>query len=289
MTEKLSSHFKDTKRSGKGSEKMRPALSRAVPDSPTLLIVDDEQSILSLCCDLATDCGWIARTASTTDEALRILGDSHIDCLITDIRVPKGGLALIRRVRSTFPTIKIFVLSQYGNIKTAVEAIRLGALDFISKPFVIEEFQNLLKMCSQSEKKSTAFEQSSRKPNHVLDVPGVGVALYDSRHRCLAISDFLAGAGFPRQQSFGVPQNEQGCSPHSADPNDQRVGVSLTCRETETLRHLALGKCNKEIAEALALSPKTVDTYRQRIMSKLDLHTHSDLIFYAIRSGLVKL
>jgi DNA-binding NarL/FixJ family response regulator len=271
---------------------MRPALSRAVPDSPALLIVDDEQSILSLCCDLAAGCGWIANTACTTDEALRILGSIHIDCLITDIRVPSGGLELIRKVRSTFPAMKIFVLSQYGNIKTAVEAIRLGALDFLTKPFVIEDFQNVLNLCSRSRKNGRAFEQSAKMRNNFSDVPGLGVALYDSHQRCLAINDVLAGTGFPGQVKHVISQSEQGCSHDSrAEPNIQaknRDGGSLTRRETETLRNLAEGKCNKEIAEALALSPKTIDTYRQRIMSKLDLHTQSDLIRYAIRSGLVK-
>jgi FixJ family two-component response regulator len=272
---------------------MRPALSPAVSDSRTLLIVDDEQSILSLCADLAADCGWKAQTASTTDEALNILGKSHIDCLITDIRVPStGGIPLIKRVRNAFPTISIFVLSQYGDIKTAVEAIRLGAMNFITKPFVIEDFQNVLRLCSRSRRNGRAFEQSGRKLKNCSDVPGLGVALYDSHQQCLAINDVLAGAGFPHQEKFVIPQNEQGYSRNSdAQPIAQaknRSGASLTRRETETLRHLAEGKCNKEIAEALALSPKTIDTYRQRIMSKLDLHTQSDLIRHAIRNGFVK-
>jgi DNA-binding NarL/FixJ family response regulator len=272
---------------------MPPPLSCALSGSPTVLIVDDEQSVLSLCGDLAADSGWNAETASTTDEALRLLGNIHIDCLITDICVPRGGIALIRKVRSMLPALRIFALSQYGNIQTAIEAIRLGAMDFITKPFVIEDFQNVLNLCSRSEKKVAGLEQSSRKPNRILDAAGLGVALYDSHHRCLAINATLADTGFPRQQNFVIPQNERRCSRHSdAEPNVQpenRDGVSLTRRETETLRNLAEGKCNKEIAEALALSPKTIDTYRQRIMSKLGLHTHSDLIRYAIRSGLAKL
>lgn len=271
---------------------MRPALSSAVSDSPTVLIVDDEQSILSLCGDLAADCGWNAQTASTTDEALNILGRIHIDCLITDIRVPRGGIGLIKKVRSAFPTVSIFVLTQYGNIKTAVESIRLGAMDFITKPFVIEDFQNILKLCYRSQKDLRAFEQSGRKLRKFSDALGLGVAVYDSHQRCLAINDVLADAGFPYQQNVAIPQNEQACSRHSdAERNvepENRAGASLTSRETETLRHLAEGKGNKEIADALALSPKTIDTYRQRIMSKLDLHNHSDLIFYAIRIGLVK-
>src|SRR5260370_15668852 len=251
---------------------MRPTLSCASAGAWMVWIVDDEQSVLSLCCDLGEDWGWNGETSFTTDEALQILGNIHIDCLITDICVPRGGIALIRKVRSMLPAMRIFALSQYGNIQTAIEAIRLGAMDFITKPFVIEDFQNILNLCSRSEKKVAGLEQSSRKPNRILDAAGLGVALYDSHHRCLAINATLADTGFPRQQNFVIPQNERNYSHHSdAEPNVQsenRDGVSLTRRETETLRNLAEGKCNKEIAEALALSPQTIDTDRKRIMSK---------------------
>jgi FixJ family two-component response regulator len=280
------------KRSGKGLGKMHSAASGVFPDCPTLLVVDDEESILSLCRDLAANCGWSTKTASTTDEALRILEDIQIDCLVTDIRVPTGGLALIGKVRSMFPGLRIFVLSQYGDVKTTVQAIRLGALDFIAKPFVIQDFQNVLRLCAQSLQRLIAPEQARNRSINLLDASDIGVALYDSHHRCLAINDVLANGGFPPSPN-SLTRNNEVVSSFDSDPEQSvelrnRAGASLTCRENETLKHLGEGKCNKEIAQALALSPKTVDTYRQRIMSKLGLHSHSDLIRYAIRNGLAK-
>jgi two-component system, NarL family, response regulator EvgA len=64
---------------------------------------------------------------------------------------------------------------------------------------------------------------------------------------------------------------------------------SLTMRESQVLQCLARGKSNKEIAAALGLSVKTVETYRARIMMKLDAHSISDLIHFAIRHGLVEI
>ena len=97
---------------------------------------------------------------------------------------------------------------------------------------------------------------------------------------------------FPRQHNSVIAKNEQANSCDSfVEPNAQtqnQTGVSLTPRETETLKLLAEGKSNKEIAGALSLSPKTVDTYRARIMLKLGLHSLADLIHYAIRNDLVK-
>lgn len=72
----------------------------------------------------------------------------------------------------------------------------------------------------------------------------------------------------------------------SGEPK-RRKHASLTNREREVLRLTAGGYTNQEIAELLVISPKTVDTYRQRIMEKLDLHHRSELVKYALRTGLL--
>nr|WP_255711354.1 response regulator transcription factor [Pelosinus baikalensis] len=61
----------------------------------------------------------------------------------------------------------------------------------------------------------------------------------------------------------------------------------LSVREREVLRFLALGHTNSEIANTLSLSPKTIDTYRSRIMNKLNIHKKSDLVNYAIQYKLI--
>jgi two-component system response regulator NreC len=70
------------------------------------------------------------------------------------------------------------------------------------------------------------------------------------------------------------------------DPDDRRP--ELSAREREVLRYTARGFSNQEIAARLYISPKTVDTYRARIMSKLDMHRRSDLVEYALRTGLIE-
>jgi FixJ family two-component response regulator len=272
---------------------MAPASIRASSESPAILIVDDEQSILSLCRDLAEDCGWKAQTASTTDQALSILEKKKIDCLITDLRVPsEGGMNLIKKVRTAYPSTRIIVLTQYGKTRDIVEAMQLGARDFIEKPFVIEDFQEKLGKCSEFTAQLGTGQESQNKGNRFREVRGVGIALYDSNSQsCLAVNQSLAQARFFGHKHFNATQVELRpvASLESGKPNlGGRASVALTMREIETLILIAKGNCNKEIANSLRLSPKTVDTYRQRIMSKLDLHNLSDLIHYAIRNGLVK-
>jgi DNA-binding NtrC family response regulator len=115
------------------------------PISATVLIVDDEDATRSLCHDVVTDSGLRTRTASTTEQALEILDQMPVDILITDLRVPQiGGLELLKRVRSNYPQTAVLVLTQYGTIESAVEATRLGAADYITKPFHIPELRSKL-------------------------------------------------------------------------------------------------------------------------------------------------
>ena len=115
------------------------------PISATVLIVDDEDATRSLCRDVVTDSGLRTRTASTTEQALEILDQMPVDILITDLRVPQiGGLELLKRVRSNYPQTAVLVLTQYGTIESAVEATRLGAADYITKPFHIPELRSKL-------------------------------------------------------------------------------------------------------------------------------------------------
>jgi DNA-binding NtrC family response regulator len=68
-----------------------------------------------------------------------------VDILITDLRVPQiGGLELLKRVRTSYPQTAVLVLTQYGTLESAVEATRLGAADYITKPFHIPELRSTL-------------------------------------------------------------------------------------------------------------------------------------------------
>jgi two-component system response regulator HydG len=111
----------------------------------TVLIVDDEDAARQLCSDIAIEAGLRVRTARTTEEALEELEQYPVDIAITDLRVPlEGGMELLRRIREQHPQVSVLVLTQYGTIETAVEATRLGASDYVTKPFHIDELRTKL-------------------------------------------------------------------------------------------------------------------------------------------------
>jgi two-component system response regulator HydG len=110
-----------------------------------VLIVDDEQSTCSLCGEIAREAGLQVYFAETTEEALELLERSPVDILLTDLKVPElGGLELLKRVRVHYPHVAAMVLTQYGTIETAIEATRLGARDYVTKPFHVEELRSKL-------------------------------------------------------------------------------------------------------------------------------------------------
>jgi len=115
------------------------------PAAVTVLIVDDEDATRNLCRDVVTDAGLRTRTASTTEQALDTLEQSPIDIVITDLRVPQiGGLGLLKQIRETYPQTAVIVLTQYGTIESAVEATRMGAADYVTKPFHVPELRSKL-------------------------------------------------------------------------------------------------------------------------------------------------
>lgn len=111
----------------------------------TVLIVDDEDTTRNLCRDVVADSGLRARTAATTEQAIEILEQYPIDVVITDLRVPQlGGIELLKRTRETYPQTPVIVLTQYGTIESAVEATRMGAADYVTKPFHVPELRGKL-------------------------------------------------------------------------------------------------------------------------------------------------
>jgi len=119
------------------------ALERPIP--VTVLIVDDEDTTRHLCRDVVAESGLRTRMASTTEQALEILEQYPVDIVLTDMRVQQlGGLELLKRIRETYPQTAVIVLTQYGTIESAVEATRMGAADYVTKPFHIPDLRGKL-------------------------------------------------------------------------------------------------------------------------------------------------
>jgi len=107
-----------------------------MPPKPQVLIVDDEPNVRRVLGTLLEQSGYATRRAESGEQALALVRVQDPDLVLTDLKMPgMDGLELLRRLKLSFPEIPVIVLTAHGTIETAVEAMKLGAYDFLTKPF----------------------------------------------------------------------------------------------------------------------------------------------------------
>src|SRR6202161_4611497 len=110
-----------------------------------LLIVDDERSIREACREIAQSLGFAACAADSAEQAYRHLDSQAFDAVLLDLRLPGvGGLEALRRIRERRPEAVIIVVTGYGTVQSAVQAMKNGAYDYVTKPFSVDELKMLL-------------------------------------------------------------------------------------------------------------------------------------------------
>jgi len=119
----------------------------------SVLIVDDEKNILLTLSQSLEVLQLETDTATNGEEALAKLKGKEFGLILLDIRMPGiDGMEVLRQVREIRPDIRIIMISAYGTIELAVEAMKLGAVDFIQKPFSPEEVRALVSRVLDREK-----------------------------------------------------------------------------------------------------------------------------------------
>jgi len=106
-----------------------------------ILVVDDEINIRNAMVTVLEKRGHQVRAAATGEEAMQQLEGNPAQLVLTDLRMPgMGGLEFLRRLKSAWPETEVVVMTAYGSIDTAVEAMRAGAYDYLTKPIDRERF-----------------------------------------------------------------------------------------------------------------------------------------------------
>jgi DNA-binding NtrC family response regulator len=110
-----------------------------------ILIVDDEKNIRLTLSEALSAINFEPDTAINGEEALLKLKDKDFNLILLDLKMPGiEGMEVLREVSSIRPDIKIIIITAHGTIDSAVEAMKLGAVDFIQKPFTVEEIRGLV-------------------------------------------------------------------------------------------------------------------------------------------------
>lgn len=151
-----------------------------------ILVVDDEESIRTVLRTLLSRMGYEVFLACDGQQALEFLTNHDVDCVMTDLRMPNmDGMKLLENLQQTHPEIPVVVLTAHGSVDTAVEAIKLGAFDFLSKGCDNDDVANVV-----AKALATRACHSSR-PATMTTAPGGRFGLIGSSQSMRRIYDVI--------------------------------------------------------------------------------------------------
>jgi two-component system response regulator FixJ len=189
-------------------------------------VIDDDAAVRDSLDFLLMSAGLVARVYESPLAFLEIAAGLNSGCVVTDVRMPEmNGIDLVRRLQASGSRLPVIVITGHGDVPLAVEAMKVGARDFIEKPF-------------------------------------------DDEALLAAVRSALA------------PRAAGG----AADPWAERLS-DLSQRERQVLEGLVTGHANKVIARDLGISPRTVEIYRAKVMTKMGADSFAELIRMAIAAG----
>jgi DNA-binding NtrC family response regulator len=121
--------------------------------APTLLIADDDPVARDLLAEVLSKQGYRVRAAAGGEECLRLAAAEPVDLALVDLRMPDlDGLHVLRRLASIQPGVPVVILTAFATIETAIEAIRAGACDYLSKPFRMEEIKIVVRRALEAQR-----------------------------------------------------------------------------------------------------------------------------------------
>lgn len=115
-------------------------------ENTRILIIDDDEIIRKSCEKVLASEGYLTVTAETGNDGLKLLSIKKFDLVLTDLRLPDmNGIDVLKKIKEVWPDIEVIVITGYGTIKSAIDAIRYGAYDYVEKPFAPEELLNVVR------------------------------------------------------------------------------------------------------------------------------------------------
>lgn len=222
-----------------------------------LMLVDDHDVVRTgLKTFLDTQEGLeVVAEANSGEMALQAAQENNPDVVVMDISMPgMDGLVATRRMKALLPECKILALTVHADKQYFFEMLAAGAEGYITKQVAADELVGAIRAVAAGQ---------------VYLQPALASWLLEDYRRLLTKS---------------LPQWEYATGEQEGSGKDLDV---LSKRELQVLEGVAQGFSNAQIGERLNISPKTVARHRERIMSKLDLHSCAELVRFAIRTGLV--
>jgi two-component system response regulator FixJ len=197
----------------------------------TVCIIDDDDAVRDSLQALLGNSNFSVTTYADASSFLENYQPEKINCALVDVRMPDiDGIELLERLTQQDPVPPIIIITGHGEVEMAVKALKIGAFDFIEKPF---------------------------EPDALIERVNAAVRWGESNRA--------------KKQKINEAQ--------------ERISA-LTPRETDVLRCLLAGLSNKATAKKLALSPRTIEVHRARVMEKTKVDSLSHLVRLSVQAGL---
>lgn len=148
-----------------------------------VLVVDDDAVACDLLKEVLEKEGYVVDLAGGGEEAIRKGKKTHFDVVLADVRMPDvDGLEVLRTFKTSFPETIVMVMTAFGSIETAIEAIKDGAYDYVSKPFKIDEIRITIKRALERRRllqENLRFRQEIKDRHRVEHMVGTSARMLD--------------------------------------------------------------------------------------------------------------
>ena len=197
----------------------------------SVLVVDDERNMLMVMELALTDAGYLVHTAERAEDALKMIDDPDLDVILSDLKMPgMGGDEFIRRSRQIRPDVPIIVVTAYGSIRSAIECIKAGASNYLTKPFEPEELQfsveNALRYrdLMRENQQLHAFVMSEQQNKRLL---GEGDAMQNLRAQIQQVAPFKTNVLITGESGTGKEAVAR--TIHEQGPRADHPWVAINC------------------------------------------------------------
>jgi len=199
----------------------------------TILVVDDEKSMRELLSIMLLNDGYHADTAASVAEAGRKLRRNGFDLVITDLKMGKdsvAGMKVLEKVRETHREIPVIMITAYGSVDTAIEAMKKGAIDYVQKPFKNEEMRIVIKKAL--EQKRLRDENARLRAAHLMmggleEIVGKSKIIDDVRELTKRVAGLSSTVLIRGESGTGKELVARGI--HRLGPRSDRPFVAVNC------------------------------------------------------------
>lgn len=203
-----------------------------------ILIVDDEQSYRQLLTLVFESDGHSIRTAANGREAVKLVAEEAPDVIVSDVRMPDmDGIEMLRAVRETHADLGVIFMTAHASVESAREAFKLGADDFVTKPFDVEELKLIVKKTLEKQQlinENRAFKRAQRERGSVKNIIGNSTRMQAIYQMIETVSEVQSTVLINGESGTGKELVARAI--HDLSPRAEKPFISINCGAfTDTL------------------------------------------------------